>query len=140
MSDTALLSTVALGAAVTGLALAAAHPSVRAALCNILEKFTHQDRESAATLVFEGDLLECVLAFLSAEELVATIPTSRSWAQGATADTVWAARCADLWEGKVCVPHQLRDTSACSRIAAFWRSIADSKRTSLTTDELCSMQ
>ena len=130
------------------LSLAAAAVAVAAAAALMARRRRRRLRvksESIAKqMVFaeQGDatVLELVLSWLDAEELVCSIATSRTWAETATSDATWRPRCVTLWEDKVCVPTHLLDEKQSSRILAFWQSIADSQRVALTTDELCSLR
>merc|ERR1712224_745359 len=83
-------------------------------------------------------LLEYCLSFVDTDTLISAISTSKTFASAATSDAVWELRCRDLWFGKVYVPNVLRGAGV-PRIAAYFGSIADSSRTAITTDELCSL-
>mmetsp|Transcript_54521 Transcript_54521/g.100890 ORF Transcript_54521/g.100890 Transcript_54521/m.100890 type:complete len:323 (-) Transcript_54521:128-1096(-) len=84
-------------------------------------------------------LLECTLDFLSATDVVTAIHVCSFWQSVARSDAVWSRQCDRLWSDKVFVPESLRSMSSCSRIKAYWESVADSTREHLTEEELCSL-
>mmetsp|Transcript_115816 Transcript_115816/g.327630 ORF Transcript_115816/g.327630 Transcript_115816/m.327630 type:complete len:314 (+) Transcript_115816:70-1011(+) len=83
----------------------------------------------------ENDAFGRVLSYLVAQDLVRSIPTSRVWESVASADSVWAEQCAQLWADKVYIPERFQDGNL-QRIAAFWGSIHDASRTAITKEEL----
>lgn len=84
--------------------------------------------------------LEHILSFTSPGDIVAALPVNRFWASVAASDAVWSPVCEHLWADKVYVPDRFQDVKAMCRLDAFWGSLADSKRTAITVEELCSFQ
>lgn len=85
--------------------------------------------------------LELVFGLVPPADLLAAIPVCAFWRGTAASDEVWAGQCEALWSDKVHVPDRFSDPGArpaLPRIAAYWGSLADSRRTAITPEELCS--
>lgn len=72
---------------------------------------------------------------MSPTELLDVSLVSKAWLQLAAEESLWEAHCSRSWEGKLCIP----DTAHLAKWRQKWLlAEADSHRTQLTTDELCS--
>ena len=86
------------------------------------------------------DALELVCFFLSAEDLVLALPTSRAFAAVLGSDSVWSSRCLQLWDDKLWVRPLFAQAGSMRRIAAYWESIRDASRDEITADELTAIE
>jgi len=86
--------------------------------------------------------LEYALGLLAAPDVLPAIPCSRFWATTASSDVVWRGKCQELWAGKVYIPERFQASgdSQLSRLAAYWGSLNDAKRSAITVEELCSFE
>lgn len=87
--------------------------------------------------------LEHILHFVPPEDLVSALAVDHFWSGVAISDAVWSCHCNMLWADKMYVPGCYSETGkshSMSRISAYWHSIADSKRSAITQEELCSFE
>ncbi|CAE8676061.1 unnamed protein product [Polarella glacialis] len=87
-----------------------------------------------------GMPLEHVLSFVPVESVVAAISSSKFLEIVAGSDAVWGSKCHELWYDKAYVPQHFRETGGMSCLAAYWGSLTDSRRCSITAEELCSFE
>lgn len=72
---------------------------------------------------------------MSPTELLDVSLVSKAWRNHADDEILWEAHCSRSWEGKLCIP----DTAHLAKWRQKWLlAEADSHRTLLTTEELCS--
>eukprot|EP01045_Picozoa_sp_COSAG04_P027328 COSAG04_NODE_3977_length_2386_cov_1.610407_1_plen_258_part_10 len=84
-------------------------------------------------------LFHVVLSFGSVADLCRWRAVNTSWRSAATESDLWAPRCKRLWADKVYVAPRARELLAAKKaMAAYGLAVEDSRRTSITIDELCS--
>jgi hypothetical protein len=82
-------------------------------------------------------LVHAVFPLLPPTDMLACQRVSRAW-HGMASDTqLWRLFCRRLWEDKVYIPAKIRDMLLSAPQRAYFESIRDSKRTWITTEELC---
>ena len=118
----------------------AAETASQAAVCS--ENTALSPLPSPVEMVIGGAadsaLLEHILLRLPPEDVLPVSSVSRLFATATSSDGVWRPLCDQLWADKVYVPAEFRECSAMTRREAYMQSLADSRRTAITAEELCS--
>ncbi|EKX54868.1 hypothetical protein GUITHDRAFT_62975 [Guillardia theta CCMP2712] len=88
------------------------------------------------------ELLARVMNHLKAEELLACSCVCKVWKTSALDHGCWLNLCHKLWEGRSYVPSRFLEMAETHEgvIRAYFASIKDAKRCSITTEELCSFE
>ncbi|GAY42380.1 hypothetical protein CUMW_066400 [Citrus unshiu] len=86
--------------------------------------------------VFGRDIILMILKNLDARSVALSLLVSRAWHGVASSDSIWSAKCEELWLGKAHIPC-LALVQGLPKLAAYSLSIMDGKRTRITKEDLC---
>lgn len=74
---------------------------------------------------------------LDPHSLVIAAAACRHWRGLAEDDALWRWQCADAWTGKSYVPRRFMEAGGMTRKRAYFEALRDSRRTEMTSEELC---
>ncbi|KAH9681266.1 F-box domain-containing protein [Citrus sinensis] len=77
--------------------------------------------------VLGRDIMLMILKNLDARSVALSLLVSRAWHGVASSDSIWSAKCEELWLGKAHIPH-LALVQGLPKLAAYSLSIMDGKR------------
>jgi len=98
-----------------------------------ISKITLDPCDSLPAEMFAG-ILEC----LTQEDLMSCSLVSSSWRAASFNDNIWSGLCDKLWHDKVYVPESIVAMKKIDPREAYFRSIKDSTRDTITEEELLS--
>jgi hypothetical protein len=93
------------------------------------------------SLIDHRDVLGMIFSYLDPQTICVCAQVCKNWRMYSHDHTLWTRQCKELWKDKAYIPAQAIQALKAKRGKdAFKIALVDSKRTCITTDELCGVE